>query len=51
MIHVKVILDPLQLVIISPWKNEGLLAGSDEGMGLNTSTKEPLGWEQTCWRF
>lgn len=48
MIHVKVILDPLQLAIISPQKNEGLLGGSDEGMGLNTSRKEPLGWEQAC---
>lgn len=48
MIHVKVILDPLQLVIISPQKNEGLLVGSDEGMGLNTSRREPLGWEQGC---
>jgi len=51
MIHAKVILDPLHLVIISPWKNEGLFTSSDVGMGLNTSTKEPLGWEQACWRF
>lgn len=48
MIHVKVILDPLQLVIISPQKNERPSVGNDEGMGLNTSRKEPLGWEQEC---
>lgn len=46
MIHMKVFLAPLQLVIISPRKNEGLLAGRDEGMGLSTSTKSSLAWHR-----
>lgn len=42
MIHVEVFLDPLEQVIISPWKNEGLLAGRDEGMGFHLAWPRPM---------